>query len=149
MKRRLKNEMLKNAKGSHLLARQGPALAGTRRASSVVWVFREFDTLSFLRLSCRFAIFLSSAITCFGIMHSVTMFSKPRNKKCLRQPNTSQINCTQISFSSLQINGSQKIYNYRLGNFARHPLFQSKSYLFEALSPNFRPIDQKFLRNIQ
>ena len=27
------------------LARQGPALAGTWRAISVVWVFREFDTL--------------------------------------------------------------------------------------------------------
>ena len=27
-----------------LLARQGPALAGTWRTSSVVWVSREFDT---------------------------------------------------------------------------------------------------------
>ena len=50
---------LKNAIGSPLLA-----LAGTWRASSVVWVFREFDTLftkfdtlSFLTFSCPFAIF--------------------------------------------------------------------------------------------
>ena len=28
----------------HLLARQEPALSGTWRASSVVWVFREIDT---------------------------------------------------------------------------------------------------------
>ena len=40
-----------------LLAPQGPALADPWRASSVVWVFREFDTLSFLTLSCPFAIF--------------------------------------------------------------------------------------------
>ena len=40
-----------------LLARQGPALVGPWRASSVVWVFCEFDTLSFLTLWSPFAIF--------------------------------------------------------------------------------------------
>ena len=42
----------KNAKRSPFILRQGPALVGTWRASSVVWVFREFDTLRFLTLSC-------------------------------------------------------------------------------------------------
>ena len=36
---------VKKCKRILLLARQGPVLAGTWRASSVVWVFREFDTL--------------------------------------------------------------------------------------------------------
>ena len=36
---------VKKCKKVSLLARQGPALAGTWRASSVVWVFREFETL--------------------------------------------------------------------------------------------------------
>ena len=34
-----------------------PFTARGARASSVVWVFRELDTLSFLTLSCPFAIF--------------------------------------------------------------------------------------------
>ena len=55
--------MFKNPKGYPLSARQGPAPEGTWRASSVVWVFHEFDTLfvslilSFLTFSCPFAIF--------------------------------------------------------------------------------------------
>ena len=41
---------VKKRKRIPLLARQGPALAGTWCASSVVLVFREFDILSFLSL---------------------------------------------------------------------------------------------------
>ena len=54
---------VKKCKRIPFLARQGPMLAGPWRASSIVWVFREFDTLfvsltlSFFTLSCPFAIF--------------------------------------------------------------------------------------------
>ena len=52
----LQQWMLRNAKGSLFQGARGPALAGTWRASSIVWVFREFDTSSILTLSCPFAI---------------------------------------------------------------------------------------------